>query len=187
MISKTEGNKMNLKMTKILMVVSMIGATSAHAFDLKSTDLKAGGTIPQEFVFNGMGCTGGNASPELHWTGAPKGTKSFAITVYDPDAPTGSGFWHWVAYGLSADTTSIAKSWKPDAKSGVTEVSNDYGAAGFGGPCPPPGKPHHYIFTVYALKTDKLEIPAGATNAVARFVMMGSVLGKASFTALYGR
>lgn len=180
--------KQNLKCVLALLAVGILFTSAAHAaFELKSADLKPGGVIPSEFVFNGMDCKGGNLSPELHWKGAPENTKSYAITVYDPDAPTGSGFWHWIAYGISARTTSLKKGWKAMPNEGVVESVTDFGATGYGGPCPPPGKPHHYIFTVYALKTEKLEIPAGATNAIARFMILASSIGKASFTAKYGR
>jgi len=178
---------MNFNLKTTFIIASFFCTSLSHAFELKSADLKPNGKIPPEFVFNGMGCTGENLSPELHWTGAPKDTKSFAITVYDPDAPTGSGFWHWIAYGFSPSTTSLKKGWRPIAGDGITQAATDYGAPGYNGPCPPPGKPHHYIFTVYALKTDKIEVPAGAPNAIARFMIMGNVISKASFTALYGK
>ena len=170
----------------LILAAAMLSQT-AHAFELKSNDIKAKSTIGNEFVFQGMGCEGKNVSPELHWTGAPKDTKSFAISVYDPDAPTGSGFWHWVAIDIPGTTTSIAKGWKPTAADTGIELASDFGTVGYGGPCPPPGKPHSYIFTVYALKTEKLDIPAGATNAYARFAIHGSMLGKTTLTAKYGR
>jgi len=160
---------------------------SAQAFELKSESVKPNAALSEDFVFDSFGCSGKNLSPELHWTGAPKGTKSFAVTVYDPDAPTGSGFWHWVAVDLPAATTSLKAGTKSADLAPGAAVTNDYGVAEYGGPCPPPGKPHHYIFTVYALKTEKLGAPAGATNAVVRFFIHGAMIGKASFTATYGR
>lgn len=176
-----------MKLTILLSIASLLLVSVAgQAFELKSNDLKAGGKIAEEFVFGGMGCTGKNVSPELHWTGAPKNAKGFAVTVYDPDAPTGSGWWHWIVYNIPASTTALEKGWKSTPATG-TEVATDFGAVGYGGPCPPPGKPHHYIFTVYAMKTAKLEVPAGASHAVARFMILGNSIGKASFTALYGR
>ena len=178
-------------MSKSLCIVLMAAAAlatsaKANAFELKSKDLAPGSKIAEEFVFNGFGCSGQNNSPELHWANPPKGTQSFALTVYDPDAPTGSGFWHWIVYNIPATVSSIEKNWKI-AGTGASEVANDYGNASYGGPCPPPGKPHHYIFTVHALKSAKLEIPTGATSAVARFNIEAATIGKAKLTAIYGR
>ncbi|MDQ6611372.1 MAG: YbhB/YbcL family Raf kinase inhibitor-like protein [Gemmatimonadota bacterium] len=161
-------------------------------FTLTSTDVKTGATIPNHQVFNGMGCTGDNVSPQLAWKGAPAGTKSFAVTVYDPDAPTGSGWWHWMVYNLPASTTSLpagagGRTTKLMPAGGV-QGPTDFGVAAWGGPCPPVGdKAHHYVFTVYALKTDHLDIPAGASSAMLGFNLHGNMLAKASFTALYGR
>nr|WP_318013777.1 YbhB/YbcL family Raf kinase inhibitor-like protein [Roseateles oligotrophus] len=148
--------------------------------------------MDKKFEFNGFGCTGENKSPALQWSGAPAGTKSFAVTVYDPDAPTGSGWWHWSVINLPADVSEL----KPDAglvgganlPKGASQVRIDYGVAAWGGTCPPQGdKPHRYIFTVHALKTEKLEIPADATAALAGYMINGNSLAKASFTANYGR
>lgn len=170
------------------------GALSAHAeaFSLSSPDIKPGATLANEQVFAGFGCTGGNLSPALNWKGAPAGTKSFAVTVYDPDAPTGSGWWHWMAYNIPANVTSLPKG-AGDAKgstmpAGSVQVTTDFGAPGFGGACPPQGdKPHRYIFTVHALKVEKLEVPATASPAMVGFFLHMNGLGKASFTAKYGR
>lgn len=164
----------------------------AAGFTLASPDIKAGGTIDKRFESNVFGCTGENRSPALRWSGAPAGTQSYAVTVYDPDAPTGSGWWHWVVINLPAGVTEL----KPDAgaagganlPAGASQVRIDYGVAAWGGMCPPPGaKPHRYQFTVHALKVPKLEIPADATAALAGFMINANSLGKASFTANYGR
>jgi Raf kinase inhibitor-like YbhB/YbcL family protein len=182
-------------MKRSLLTTALLGAAVfAHAagFQLSSPDIKAGSTIDKKFEFNGFGCSGENKSPALQWSGAPTGTKSFAVTVYDPDAPTGAGWWHWSVINIPADTTGL----KPDAGAvgganlpkGASQVRIDYGVAGWGGTCPPEGaKPHRYVFTVFALKTDKLEIPADATASLAGYMMNANALGKASFTALYGR
>lgn len=167
-------------------------AHTQGAFTITSTDVKAGSTLSPRQVFNGMGCTGQNVSPQLSWKGAPAGTKSFAVTVYDPDAPTGSGWWHWMVYNIPATVTSLPAGAGDKAKkllpTGAVEGPTDFGAPGFGGACPPVGdKPHHYVFTVYALKTDKLEIPAGSTSAFVGYNLNGNMLSKTSFTALYGR
>jgi len=165
-------------------------ARSNETFTLTSADV--GGQATMEQVFNGFGCTGKNVSPELKWSGAPAGTKSFAVTVYDPDAPTGSGWWHWVVINLPADSTGLPEgAGGADGKglpAGALQGRTDFGSAAFGGACPPKGdKPHRYIFTVYALKVDKLDVPADATAALIGYMINANKLGKASFIAKYGR
>ena len=166
-------------------------AAAAGKFTLKSADVKAGGTIAEEQVFNGFGCSGGNVSPALAWEHAPAGTKSFVLTVYDPDAPTGSGWWHWVVYDIPAGAKEIAKgagSGKAALPEGAKQGRTDFpGLTGFGGPCPPPGKPHRYVFTLYALKLDKVDVPADASPAMVGFMAKDNQLGAATFTATYGR
>src|SRR5882757_5575134 len=108
------------------------GAANAQSMSSASTDLREGATIANEQVFNGFGCTGSNVSPALSWSGAPSGTKSFAVTIYDPGAPTGSGWWHWVAFNIPPGTTSLPRS-AGDAKKklmpkGAIQARNDYGA-----------------------------------------------------------
>lgn len=169
-----------------------IGSASAAGFSLLSPTIKANATLTAAQVFNGFGCNGDNLSPALTWRGAPQGTKSFAVTVYDPDAPTGSGWWHWVVYNLPATSSELpAGAGSADGKglpAGAVQGRTDFGAAGFGGACPPPGdKPHRYIFTVHALSVDKLELPADASAALVGFMINANRLGKASFTAHYGR
>jgi Raf kinase inhibitor-like YbhB/YbcL family protein len=172
---------------KLLVTLSLILASFSQAMELKSGDVKSGSKIGNDFVYQGMGCTGKNLSPELHWSGAPKDTKSFAITVYDPKAPTGSGWWHWVLIDIPASTTSLKQGWKASEAGFGREMITDFGSPGYGGPCPPPGPRHPYIFTVHALKTEKLDLPDGATHAFARFLIEANTLKKASFTAYYGR
>ena len=158
---------------------------------LTSPDVHQGQTMPGKHVFNGMGCTGTNLSPALSWTGAPAGTKSFALTVYDPDAPTGSGWWHWVIFNIPATATGLAQGAGDPSKNlapaGSRQGNTDFGAPGYGGPCPPPGPAHHYRFTLFALKTDKIDVPANATAAMVGFNLNANVLEKASLTALYKR
>jgi len=161
-------------------------------FTLGSPGIKPGGTLPEAQVFNGFGCNGKDVSPALKWSGAPKDTKSFAVTVYDPDAPTGSGWWHWVVYNIPAATTELPEgAGAADGKglpAGSAQARNDYGTAAFGGACPPPGaRPHRYVFTVYALKTDKLDIPPEGTPALVGFMINANKLGAATFTAKFGR
>jgi Raf kinase inhibitor-like YbhB/YbcL family protein len=172
-----------------LMAISL--SCHAQGFTLQSPDIKAGATIAARFELDGFGCSGENKSPALRWSGEPKGTQAFAVTVYDPDAPTGSGWWHWVAVNIPANVRELAPhagaAGNANLPQGASQVRNDYGAASWGGICPPPGsKPHRYVFTVHALK-QKLDLPADATAALAGFMIHGNSLGKASFTARYGR
>jgi Raf kinase inhibitor-like YbhB/YbcL family protein len=166
-------------------------AGTAGKFALVSPDIGQGKTIADDQVFNGFGCKGKNLSPALFWSGAPAGTKSFAIMVHDPDAPTGSGFWHWIVYNIPADATSIPAEAgdvkKKGMPAGVVQGRNDFGAFGYGGPCPPPGKPHHYHFRVFALKVPKLDLPADATAAAVGFNVQANKLAEADLVGLYGR
>jgi Raf kinase inhibitor-like YbhB/YbcL family protein len=168
------------------------GLAQAAGFKLESPTVKPNSTLAEAQVFNGFGCSGKNVSPALKWSGAPKDTKSYAVTVYDPDAPTGSGWWHWVVYNIPASATELPEgAGTADGKglpAGSAQGRTDFGAPGFGGACPPKGdKPHRYIFTVYALKTDKLDVPADATAALVGFMIHANKLGQATFTAKYGR
>jgi Raf kinase inhibitor-like YbhB/YbcL family protein len=172
--------------TTLLSLCALSTTALAAPFTLTSKDFKEGGKIPDKQVFNSFGCSGGNASPDLEWTGAPAGTKSFALMVHDPDAPTGSGWWHWVVYNIPADATSIPEG-GPVPK-GAAEGNTDFGKPGWGGPCPPAGSGnHHYEFTLFALKTDKLDIPAGATAAFVGFNVNGNMIAKTKLTGLYSR
>ena len=165
--------------------------TPAGKFTLVSPDIGQGKTIAEDQVFNGFGCKGKNLSPALFWSGAPADTKSFAIMVHDPDAPTGSGFWHWVVYNIPAGTESIPAEAGDVKKKGMPVGSvqgrTDYGTFGYGGPCPPPGKPHHYHFRVFALKVPKLEVPTDATAALIGFNVQANKLAEADLVGLYGR
>ncbi|MGB8516848.1 MAG: YbhB/YbcL family Raf kinase inhibitor-like protein, partial [Gallionella sp.] len=169
-----------------LSVVLSAVAVSGYAgdFKLSSPEIKANSMMPQSLEFNGFGCSGLNKSPALKWSGAPKDTKSFAVTVYDPDAPTGSGWWHWMVINIPANVNELAAG-AGDLNSttlpaGATQSRIDYGFAAWGGTCPPKGdKPHHYIFTVYALKTEKIEVPADATAALTGYMIKGNAISKA--------
>ena len=183
-------------MRQILFATTLLlgaaGAAQSAGFSLSSPSIKPGSTLTEAQVFKGFGCEGKNISPALKWSGAPKDTKSFALTVYDPDAPTGSGWWHWVVYNIPASASELPEgAGGADGKgmpAGAAQGRTDFGAPGFGGACPPPGdKPHRYIFTVYALKTDKIDVPADATAALVGFMINANKLGKASFEAKYGR
>ena len=161
-------------------------------FHLTSPDIRPGGTIAMEQVFNGFGCSGMNVSPALAWSGAPKGTKSFALLCHDPDAPTGgAGWWHWLLLNIPASATGLAKdAGNADASKlppGASHVNTDFGGPGWGGPCPPPGdKPHRYVFTLYALKVDKLD-PAGGTASLAGYMVNGNAIARATLIGKFGR
>jgi len=160
-------------------------------FALVSPDIGQGKTLSEDQVFNSFGCKGKNLSPELHWSGAPEGTKSFALMVHDPDAPTGSGFWHWIVYNIPADVDHLPAEAgdpkKPGLPKGAVQGRTDFGTVGYGGPCPPPGKPHHYHFRLFALKVPKLEVPADATAAMIGFNVNANKLAEADLVGLYGR
>jgi len=169
-------------------------AAGAQSMTVTSPDIKDGATIANEQVFKGFGCTGENKSPALSWNGAPSGTKSFAVSIYDPDAPTGSGWWHWVVYNIPAGTTSLPKNaGDPAAKlmpAGAIQSRTDFGAGGYGGPCPPPGdKPHHYHITVFAVDVPALPDAKDdqASAALVGFDLHFHTLAKATLTGLYGR
>ncbi|HEX2618198.1 MAG TPA: YbhB/YbcL family Raf kinase inhibitor-like protein [Flavobacteriales bacterium] len=181
-------------MRTFVLTAALAALFSAQAqtqtFTLTSTDV--GGQATMKQVFNGFGCTGENLSPQLSWTNAPAGTKSFAITMYDPDAPTGSGFWHWLVFDVPAGTkelpTGAGTSGHTGLPAGAVQSTTDFGAMGYGGPCPPPGHgAHRYIVTVYALKTDKLGLDAKATPALVGFNLYGQTLAKASILFYYER
>eukprot|EP01037_Dinobryon_pediforme_P016316 gene16316-16493_t len=165
-------------------------SSAANAFTLTSPDIKPNAKIADEQVFSGFGCSGKNISPALAWSGAPKGTKSFALSVYDPDAPTGSGFWHWVMFNIPADVMSLPKG-AGDVKSdtapkGAIQSRTDFGSTGYGGPCPPKGdKPHHYHFTIFAVDTDKIDADANASAAFIGFNLHFHTLGKATLTGVW--
>jgi Raf kinase inhibitor-like YbhB/YbcL family protein len=180
-----------LKIGAILLATAG-AAQAAPAFTLTSSAFKNGAAIPDKYSFNAMGCTGENVAPPLEWKNPPAGTKSFALMVHDPDAPTGgSGVWHWVAYDIPATTTSLpGGAGGADGKGmpkGAVLPKNDMGIPGWGGPCPPPGPKHHYNFTLYALKVEKLEIPPGASLAITGYMINANALGKAKLTGLYAR
>ena len=151
-------------------------------FTLSSTDLRDGGVLPDAQVY-----AKGNASPQLSWSGAPEGTRSYAITVFDPDAPTGSGFWHWTVANIPADVTALAAGASKDGlPKGAVECRTDFGAPGFGGAAPPAGHgPHRYIFTVFAVDVDSLPVTPEDSGAKYGFNLHFHTLAKAAITATY--
>ncbi|MCP8899594.1 YbhB/YbcL family Raf kinase inhibitor-like protein [Gilvimarinus xylanilyticus] len=165
---------------------------SADSFTLSSPAVSDGGTLTSAQVFSGFGCSGENVSPALNWSGAPEGTQSYALTVYDPDAPTGSGWWHWQVINIPAEVQSLPTGAGTESGNNLPESAqqgpSDYGVKAFGGACPPEGdEPHRYEFTLYALGTDTLQVPENASAALIGFMINANKIGEASFTAMYGR
>ena len=152
------------------------------AFTLTSTDVADGGLLSDAQVQ-----AKGNASPQLSWSGAPEGVKSYAITCFDPDAPTGSGFWHWTVANIPVDVTELtAGASSAGLPKGAVEGRTDFGTPGFGGAAPPPGHgPHRYIFTVFAVDVERLDVTPDNSGAVFGFNLFFHTLAKASITATY--
>ncbi len=154
-----------------------------QTFTLSSPDIAEYANISEAQYLNSFGCSGQNERPNLTWSNAPKGTKSYALTLYDQDAPTGSGFWHWVLFDVPTTLSGIAAGPKP---AGSMEANTDFGEPGYFGPCPPVGRKHRYTFYVHALDVEKLEVPENATGALAGFYIHQHTLAKASFTVIAG-
>jgi len=174
----------------LLMLVS--SSVLAGSFKLSSNNISEGMLMSKAEEFKGFGCNGSNLSPQLSWSGQPEGTKSFAVTVYDPDAPTGSGWWHWQIVNISSDIHELPqgagdiskKLWPAQS----LQIENDYGLPGFGGACPPKGSnPHRYQFTVYALSIEKLDVTSGASGALVGYMIKSNALDSATIEALYAR
>lgn len=151
-------------------------------FTLTSTGFTDGGALPDAQVH-----ARGNRSPQLSWSGAPEGTKSFAITCYDPDAPTGSGFWHWTVANIPADVTGLGEgASSAGLPEGAVEGRTDFGEPGFGGAAPPPGHgPHHYVFTVFAVDVEQLPVTPEDSGAKFGFNLHFHTLARASITGIY--
>jgi Raf kinase inhibitor-like YbhB/YbcL family protein len=189
---------MNIKKT-VVAAFSLLALTSTHPslaqdkFNLTSSDLQPNTAISSKFIFSGFGCEGQNVSPELTWTGAPAGTKSFALLVHDNKAPTGgAGWWHWVVYNIPATGRQLLQgagtadgAMLPE---GATQTNTDFGNKGWGEPCPPQGNGvHQYVFNLYALKIEKLVLPDTASASLAGFMINANSLGKAQLIAPYSR
>jgi Raf kinase inhibitor-like YbhB/YbcL family protein len=178
---------------KLLLPLSLLlaGSASAETFKLNSSDISPGKFMDVAQEFQGFGCKGGNRSPQFSWSNAPKGTEAFAIFAYDPDAPTGSGWWHWQLVNIPKEVTSLPAG-AGDTSKGLTpagslSITNDYGFAGFGGACPPQGHgTHRYQFTIYAL-SKKLDLPEQASGALTGYMVKAHAIGSSTIEALYKR
>jgi len=167
-------------------------AGQASAFEISSPAVGADGTIPLKYTANAFGCHGSNISLPLQWKDVPAGAKSLALTMYDPDAPTGSGFWHWTIANMPPDTMGLAEgvgvAGNGKLPKGAAQGRNDAGTAAYFGPCPPQGdKPHHYVLTIFAVDADKLGVDANTSGAVVGFQLHFHTIAKASVTYTYGR
>ncbi len=183
-----------MKIISLILTILFVSCSLGHAqnFSITSNDISHGQKLADKHVFNGFGCNGKNISPQISWKNAPAATKSFALTVYDPDAPTGSGWWHWIVVNIPVKYTSLPTGFGEKnqfkLENNITQVRNDFGIFGFGGSCPPKGdKAHRYIFTIYALKTDRIDLQEPATAALAGFLIHQNILAEVSFMAYYGR
>lgn len=178
-----------LRILALLSLAASAPAAAADTFTLTSEAFAEGDRLPEEQVLDGFGCAGGNVSPPLDWAGAPEGTRSFVVTAYDPDAPTGSGWWHWVVFDIPANVGRLAEGAGSGGElpEGAVEGRTDFGAPGFGGACPPPGAVHRYVFTVHALDVPTLGLGAEASAALVGFMTRAHALGSARLTAVYAR
>jgi hypothetical protein len=184
-----------MKLYRILMLAVGLLCMSARAsalilFNVNSTAVHANGRIGSTQVYNSFGCSGANQSPDLSWKDLPKATKFVAVTMFDPDAPTGSGFWHWVVFNLPATTTTLKANAGAADGSGLPEGAiqgrTDFGTYAYGGPCPPPGLDHRYIFKVYALK-DKIPLDKDASPAMVGFHINQLKIAEGTLVGFYGR
>ncbi len=173
----------------ILTLTALTTQAQAADFSLSSPDLRDGGVLPAAQIANSFGCSCENLSPALAWSNVPEGTKSFAVSLYDPDAPTGSGFWHWVMFNIPANVTALPAGISPEAGApeGAVQSRADASYPGFLGACPPEGQTHTYVFTVTALDTDKLDLDSSASGALIGFMTNAHALAKASISVGYGR
>ncbi|MFC3680469.1 YbhB/YbcL family Raf kinase inhibitor-like protein [Bacterioplanoides pacificum] len=180
-----------MKLVSAVVMTGLLSPLASADMVISSDDIRAAELMPKAQEFSGFGCDGGNQSPHLSWSGAPEGTQAYAVFAYDPDAPTGSGWWHWQLVNLPATTTTLAAGAGAADNTalppGSMQMRNDYGAHAFGGACPPAGdKAHRYQFTVFALK-QKLELPADASAALTGYMVNANALDSVTLEALYQR
>lgn len=176
------------------MAVPASGRTAGPAvpsgqFTLSSPDLTPGGRVPLAHVYNRNGCRGRNVSPALTWQHAPAGTRGFALLIFDPDAA--GGWWHWLVLDIPADVHALpAGAGDPRGHglpAGAVETPNDWGAAGYGGPCPPPGPAHHYQILLYALGAPKVRVAPDAPPGKVATAVRAAAIAEAQMTVVYAR
>lgn len=191
-------NNLNLRNSVVIFFINIffiISNTYANSgainFKVRSPEIKIKSMITQDHVFNGFGCSGKNISPQIVWQKAPYNTKSFAVSVYDPDAPTGSGWWHWLLVNIPKSYTELPRDFgnKDSFKINdeIIQIRNDFGSFKYGGPCPPKNRSHRYIFTVYALSVEKLDINENNSPAYVGFLINQNLIAKSNFEAIYKR
>ncbi|MGO9014561.1 MAG: YbhB/YbcL family Raf kinase inhibitor-like protein [Dissulfurispiraceae bacterium] len=176
----------------VVMGIFAVNVAAAGQLSLSSPQLQPGGRLSDAQVFSGFGCTGKNISPALVWKDAPMGAKSFAVTVYDPDAPTGSGWWHWIIFNIPANIDRLPEN-AGDPASGLApkgsiQSRTDFGKTGYGGACPPVrDKPHRYQFTVFALDAERIDLDANASGALVGYYLNQHAIAKATLMVYYSR
>jgi Raf kinase inhibitor-like YbhB/YbcL family protein len=175
----------------VILPAHLVAAAQESNFQLRVKGLTASGQIPSEFVFNQSGCNGKNLSPEISWSNPPAEAKSFALVVIDSDAPKKGGFYHWVMLNIPSSTHALPPGagnlQKGLAPAGATQLKNDYGDPGYGGPCPPGHEVHHYHFVIYALRVERLSADQNTTAGVAVGRFQNEVLAKAEVVGTYSR
>jgi Raf kinase inhibitor-like YbhB/YbcL family protein len=175
------------------MAASSVMAAEKPKFMLTSSDPQLAISVPLIYTAKAFGCSGGNLSPELHWSGAPAATQSFVVTLFDRDErSTPSGWWHWVVYNLPKNVSSLPQGAGAEHSSALPAETlqgrTDLGEDAYHGPCPAKGDPpHRYVFTVYALNVAKLPVPPDSSGAMVTSIVQEHLLGKAVFVAHYGR
>jgi Raf kinase inhibitor-like YbhB/YbcL family protein len=172
--------------------LSLSASVFAGSLTLSSQDIAEGKFMDKNQEFTGFGCSGDNLSPQLTWENVPKNTKSFAITAYDTDAPTGSGWWHWQVVNIPVSVMTLASNAGSTTEDllpkGSVQIQNDYGSRGFGGACPPSGHGvHHYRFTIHALSVEKLELPADVSGALTGYMINANTIESSTIESLYKR
>ncbi len=175
-----------------LFLTAAFAANASEKFQLSSPDIVPGKALSSEQEYAGFGCKGPNVSPALNWKSAPRGTKSYAVTMYDHDAPTGSGWWHWIVINIPAKVSGLASNAGNPAHgllpAGATHRRNDFGAEAYGGACPPPGSPaHHYTVKVFALDIEHLDVPQEGSAALVGYMLNQHALATAELPATYKR
>lgn len=172
-----------------VVALACAGAHAQGTFALSSTNFRDGAQVRAPQILNDNGCTGANRSPQLTWHNPPAGTRSYAVTIFDPDAP-GPGWWHWAVANIPARVNALPENASASGTLktlGALQARNDFGGTGYGGPCPPPGKPHRYVVTVYALGVDKLALSPSGPATMFDHEIRGAALGSAQLTVTYGR